>query len=203
MTVVPWRTRPDLVAESFLRLRDQKIHPHFAGYLGLKRTAARDGRTDDLKPNFKEFFQTFMQVAGGPVNRPYLKPFSSDVKLWFNPNVAGSFAPSSVRNASPLDRIVNVSGDGRNARYSFVDRHWELARSLLVSNNRIPALPLAVFLYRDYALLSEEPSAADVLSVFREEFGYAASLVTGEEEYEYLYYEDDDTPTNLEWFEEL
>jgi hypothetical protein len=195
--------RSEAVAESFSRLRDQKIHPHFAGYLALKRTAARDGRTDDLSPNFKEFFQTFMQVTGGPANRPYLKPFSSDVKLWFNPNVAGSFAPSSVRNASPLDRIVNVSGDGRDARYSFVDRHWELARNLLVSDNQIPALPLAVFLYRDYALLSEEPSLNDVLSVFREEFGYADSWETGEEEYQYLYSENENVFTTVDWFEEL
>lgn len=198
-----WQMHPDAVAESFSRLRDQKIHPHFAGYLALKRTVARDGRTDDLSPNFKEFFQTFMLATGGPANRPYLKPFSSDVKMWFNPNVAGSFAPSSVRNKSPLDRIVDVSGDGRDARYSFVDQHWRLARRLLISDNRIPVLSLAVFLYRDYAILSEEPSTVDVISVFREEFGYTDSWETGEEEYQYLYSENEDMFTTIDWFQEL
>lgn len=198
-----WRVRPELVAKSFWLLRERNAHPHFAGYLALKRTAARDGGTIDLRPNFKEFFDDFMQVPGGPADRPYLKPFPSDERLWFNPNVAGSFAPSSVRNKSPLDRIVDVSGDGRNARYSLVDQHWRLARSLLVSGNRVPALPLAVFLYRDYAILSEEPSTTDVINVFREEFGYAQSLETGEEEFRYLYDEDEDVFATVDWFEDL
>lgn len=198
-----WRVRPELVAKSFRTLREHNAHPHFAGYLALKRTAARDGGTEDLRPNFKEFFDTFMQVHGGPADRPYLKPFPSDERLWFNPNVAGSFAPSSVRNKSPLDRIVDVNGNGRNARYSLVDQHWRLARSLLVSDNRVPALSLAVFLYRDYAILSDEPSTADVISVFREEFGYAESRGTGEEEYRYLYSEDEDVLAAVDWFETL
>lgn len=198
-----WRVRPELAAEGFWRLRERKIHPQFAGYLCLKRTAARDGETADLRPDFKEFFETFLRVPGGPADRPYLKPFPSDERLWFNPNVAGSLAPGSLRGSSPLARIVNVSGDRRNARYSFMDRHWEVARSLLSSNDRVPALPLTVFLYRDYAFLSEEPSAADILSVFREEFGYTDSWETGEEEYQYLYNEDEDLFTTVDWFEEL
>ncbi len=118
-----WQLRADAVAEGFWRLRERKIHPHFAGYLCLKRTAARDGRTTDLQPNFKQFFDTFMRVPGGPKDRPYLKPFPSDERLWFNPNVAGTFAPSSLRATPSLSRIVNVSGGRRNARYSFVDHH--------------------------------------------------------------------------------
>jgi hypothetical protein len=84
-----------------------------------------------------------------------------------------------------------------------VGRHWELARRLLARDNQIPTLPLAVFLYRDYAFLSDDPAAADVVTVFREEFGYAASLETGEEEYRYLYREDEDMVANSTWFEEL
>lgn len=198
-----WRVRPELAAKSFRSLRERKIHPHFSGYLALKRAAARDGGTADLRLNFKEFFETFLKVPGGPAKRPYLKPFPSDERLWFNSNVAGSFAPSSVRNKSPLARIVEVSGDGRNARYSLVDQHWRLARSLLVSDGRVPAFSLAAFLYRDYAILSEEPSTADVVQVFREEFGYTDSWETGEEEYRYLYSEDEDVFANVDWFEDL
>jgi hypothetical protein len=102
MTLVAWRIHANVVARSFWRLREQKIHPNFAGYLCLKRTAARDGRTTDLRPDFKAFFDTFLRVSGGSEDRPYLKPFPSDVKLWFNPNVAGSFAPSSLRPTSPF-----------------------------------------------------------------------------------------------------
>ncbi len=194
-----WQTQPNAVAESFWRLRERNIHPNFAGYLCLKRTAARDGTVTGLRPNFKEFFETFLRVPGGPEDRPYLKPFPSDAKLWFNENVAGSFAPRSLRPASPLRQIIDIDED---RRYSLVDGHWELARALLASDNRIPALPLAVFLYRDYALLGDDPPA-DIVRVFKEEFGYTDSLESGEEEYQHLYHEDGDVAASTDWFEEI
>ncbi len=64
-------------------------------------------------------------------------------------------------------------------------------------------LPLAVFLYRDYGFLSDEPAATDAISVFREEFGYAGSTGTSEEEYGHLYQEAEDLLAGTGWFEEI
>lgn len=197
-----WRLRADVVEENLRRLKNQKIHRVFAGYLCLKRTAARDGRTSDLEPRFREFFDTFLQIPDAPDDRPYFVPFSdtatSDANRWFNRNVAGSYAPSSLRPVSPLRRVVSIEG----RRYSLVDEHWERAREHITLGSRVPSISLSTFLYRNFAFLRDEPTAEDVLTVFREEFGYAtASFETAEEEYSHLYYEDEDTGMSYDWFE--
>lgn len=200
---MPGRVRADLVAESLRRLKEQKIHPTFAGYLSLKRAATAYGRTNDLESRvIRDFFEAFLRIPDATEQKPYFVPFSdsatSDAYRWLNRNLAGSYAPSSLRDVAPLRRVVEIA----DRRYSLKDRHWELAREHLALGNRVPVLPLSAFLYRDYTFLRDEPTAGDLISAFREEFGYTtASFETADDEYPYLYYEDEDVDMNDDWFQ--
>jgi hypothetical protein len=166
---------PSFVDESVTELLAAKIHPHFAGYLCLLRTAARERTTADLPGEFTDFFDTFLRVPNGSDELPYLRPFwhqGSDVKAWTNKNVAGTYAPASIRPGMPFSEVVEVKGAGRAATYSLREGHAALALEHLAFDQPVPAVPLAAFLYRDYAFdLAGEPSVAGVVKVFRYEFG--------------------------------
>ncbi|HEY7065925.1 MAG TPA: hypothetical protein VII06_30915 [Chloroflexota bacterium] len=204
---IGWTLRIDTVRACIGELSRLRIHEQFAAYLCLKRLAAYDGRTDNLDPRgWKDCFETFFAVPGHPRGHPYMRPFSSRQRqtgleeFWFNANIAGSFAPSSLRPDMPIVAVVEVTGKGRNARYSFRPEHWRLARQHLAFNQSIPVLPLAAFLYRDHALLSNDPATyPDLVSVFREEFGYTGPH--GDLEFEYLYVDDTDSHQLESWFE--
>lgn len=183
--------RDDIVAASLAVLRNRKIHNTFAGYLSIVRTAAAYNRTDNLQVNFKEFFDTFFRVPDAPKEKPYALPFwdtpPSNANMFFNKNVAGSYAPSSLRSESPFLKVVSISGKGNQARYSLRPKHTYLARAHLLYNERIPAIPLSAFLYRDYAFLWETPSILGLVSVFQKEFGYSKSPTTVTKDFAVLY----------------
>jgi hypothetical protein len=104
--------RKPIVARSLKRLRLQKIHPSFAGYLHLQQLAASTGRLNRLAPNFLVFFQQFFFVKDHPIGTPYIKPFinqtASDKNLWLNENVAGSYRPSSLRHGERFRKVVQI-----------------------------------------------------------------------------------------------
>ncbi len=117
-----------IVARSLSRLRAQRIHPLFAGYLHLKQRAATLGRLENLEPEFGEFYKRFLWVTDHPVGTPYIKPFTasppSDKNLWLNENVAGSYAPSSLRPGQPFREVVKVT---RDKTYSLPPDHAQRA----------------------------------------------------------------------------
>lgn len=200
--------RATVVAECLAELRKAKVHPHFTGYLCVKRDANRMGRTNDLQPNFREFFDTFLKLQGAPHGKPYLKPFEesapSFANLWFNENVAGSYAPSSLRPDYPFRRVISVIGSGKSATYTLVERHWELAKQYLTGHAQIDAVRLAAFLYRDYAFEIATPNAQTLITIFREEFGYM-SLNQPDSfnvEFETLFTNESQADGHYDWFEE-
>lgn len=196
---------PDFVDSCVGELLAARIHPHFAGYLCLVRTAAREGTSSHLPGEFKEFFETFFRVPNGTEELPYLRPFwnkGSDVRAWNQPNVAGTYAPSSIRPGMPFDAVVEVDGTGRAATYSLRDDHARLALENLANGSRISAARLAAFLYRDYAFdLEGEPSLAAVVEVFRYEFGYDAE--PGQADFATLFVDETDAGSTADLFEEL
>jgi hypothetical protein len=171
--------KAEIVASCLEELRSQKIHNNFAGYLCVKRTAFRDSSREDLQVNFKEFFDTFFRVDDAPSDKPYAMPFwdspPSEANKWFNENVAGSYAPSSLRSGSPFRKVIRVEGSRRAAdiRYSLLEDDARLALRHLLYNTKIPALSLATFLYRDFAVATDEAPTPDlIVRVFQEEFGF-------------------------------
>lgn len=165
--------RKRIVAQSLSRLREQKTHTLFAGYLYLQQLAAQWGRLEDLQPDFLSFFQRFFFVDNHPLGAPYIKPFTekpaSTKNLWLNENVAGSYAPSSLRTGQPFRRVVNIEGK----KYSLPPDHAQRAFKHLLYSDPVQVTDLAVVLYRDFGLLGNSVTIEDLIDIFTYEFGYA------------------------------
>ena len=198
--------RPEVVNEAVAELIGGRIHEHFAGYLCMLRTATSAGTTRDLRPNFAEFFDTFLAVPNAPDGRPYLRPFNragSGPSSWNQANVAGSYAPSSIRAGMPFARVVEIQGQGNNALYSLRDGHAALALEHLAQGHPVPAVPLAAFLYRDFGFqVDGDPSAAHLVQIFRYEFGYQDDASTVSDAFRLLYADESDVGSTAEMFEE-
>ncbi len=194
--------RKSVVARSFAHLRSQKTHALFAGYLYLQKRATQLGRLDDLQPEFLPYFKQFFVVANHPLGAPYIKPFTqqkaSTKNLWLNENVAGSYAPSSLRPGQPFRRIVNIEG----RKYSLFPDHAQRAFEHLLYSTPIQAADLAVFLYRDFGLQHDNPTIEDLVSIFAYEFGYASEPgAPVDQDFTILYSMDSIRNWNEDWLE--
>lgn len=159
------------VARCIEHLRHKKIHRQFAGYLCICSAAALAGRPDKLKPGFKAFFDRFLLVGEAPDSTPYLVPFndtgSPDANVWFNSNVAGSYAVSSIRPQAPLRRVADLFGSGKAATFSLRDEHEESCLEHLLFGHKVNAIALAGFLFRDHGFAvtdGQSPSVEDLVS---------------------------------------
>lgn len=172
---MPTVIKKQVVAAALARLRQQKIHTLFAGYLHLHQLALREGRDSNLKPDFVGFFEEFFEVPDHPVGAPYIKPFTeqpaSTKNLWLNENVAGAYAPSSLRPNQPFRQVVDVND--RTREYSLRENHRNLAVDHLLYGAPVNALDLAIFLYRDYGITRADARAIDLVTVFAYEFGFS------------------------------
>lgn len=196
--------KPKVVESCMWDLARRPTHRHLPGYLGMVRTANIEGSTSGLDYDYSGFYNAFFRVrnyteynlsaARDDENLdPYLIPFgpSDDPdrhSLWMNPNVAGTYAPSSIRPGQPFSQVVDVDGSGRSATYSLVDDHFDVALEELCQGQPLPVGPLAGFLYRDFGL--EEENLDAFTDIFIEEFGYEH----GGDEFETLY-----ADTSIEW----
>lgn len=162
-----------IVAQCLSRLREQKIHTLFAGYLYLQQRATQLGRLEDLQPEFLPFFKQFFLVGNHPLGTPYIKPFTeqkaSAKNLWLNVNVAGSYAPSSLRVGQPFRQVVNI----HDKKYSLPLDHAQRAFEYLLYSMPVQVADLAVLLYRDFGLIGDSLTIEDVIDIFAYEFGYS------------------------------
>ena len=165
--------RKRIVARCLSRLREQKTHTLFAGYLYLQQRAAQLGRLTDLQPEFLPFFKQFFFVENHPLGAPYIKPFTeqkaSTKNLWLNENVASSYAPSSLRPGQPFRHVVHIEG----RQYSLPPDHARRAFEHLLYSTPVQVADLAVVLYRDFGLLGDSLTIEDLIAIFTYEFGYA------------------------------
>ena len=165
--------RKHIVARALSRLREQKTHTLFAGYLYLQQRSAQLNRLEDLQPDFISFFRQFLRVGNHPLGAPYIKLFTeqkaSIKNLWLNENVAGSYAPSSLRPEQPFRQVVNISG----RKYSLPSNHAQLAFEHLLYSTPVQVADLSVVLYRDFGMSDDSVSIQDVIDIFVYEFGYS------------------------------
>lgn len=176
-------------------LKEASVHPFFLAYLHLRKQAAEQGTTADLTPNWDEL-GTYLRVPGGPPNKPYYRPFwngkeTDPGRYWLNPNLAGSYAPSSLRIV-PRE-IVDIIG----GHFSLKPDHAQLARKNLLYDQPISAIAMAAFLYRDFGFAatgSLDPN--DLEDELRADFHYSLH----DEEFDLLF--SDVIPTSVDrWFE--
>lgn len=162
------------VREAITVLLDRETHPFFIAYLHLRQQASRQGTLLGLQPDWSELSET-LYVPGGPPKKPHLRPFWSGKRdagqEWLNENLAGSYAPSSLRSTAS-SQVVDVDA---NHRFVLKDDHPAQALRYLLRGIRLPVVPLAAFLFRDRGVLSEQPQDTDLVTVFRNEYGYRAS----------------------------
>lgn len=183
--------KPAVVELCMWAVATRPTHRHLPGYLGLKRTARIEGKSGGLDFDYTGFYDAFLRVRDD--DNPYLTPFGPNTdpdrhSLWFNSNVAGTYAPSSIRPNQPFSRVVTTEGSGHSATYALVEDHHEHAREELLQGQRLPVVSLSVFLYRDFAVeTDDEPSADDLVTIFRDEFGYRSDEANETEEFEHLY----------------
>lgn len=180
----------DAVKESISDLRGRSLHPSLAGYLCIKLELRRSPKGASVSPSFKKFFDNFLAVPGGPA--PYLVPFketgSPESSPWFNANVAGSYAPSSIRDTSRILKVCSL--DRASKRFSLLNGHAGLALQHLAASQKIPVLSLATFLYRDFSFEAPElPRAELLIAEFREEFGYRENVTREAAEFSALFSE--------------
>jgi len=188
--------RTEAVSTALKNILTTSIHPNFAGYLCLKRTARLAGKTSGLLPNFKAFFEEFLRVADGTAEAPYIAPFlingSIESDIWFNSNVAGSYAPSSIREKSPMFELCTIEKVDKKSLYSLKADFASTARTRLLKLKKIDALSLAIFLYRDYSFKTEFPfdnklATLDLVDCFRNEFGFRENNPAEKTEFDNLF----------------
>lgn len=168
--------KPEVVRDCLHRLVDESVHRMFPGYLCLQQQAGIEDRTTGLSFPYNEFFDDYLRVRDES-DKPYFVPFMqaknpSLASLWNNKNVAGTYAPSSLRSTAPLMRIAEIEEGGHNSKWGLQKRHWELARHHLCDGTSVPVESLAAYLFRDYGFEIDEPSAYTLVETFLEEYGY-------------------------------
>jgi hypothetical protein len=197
-----WVLTNEAVRRAIQQLRAQSVHPYFPAYLHLRRQAARQGTAQDIEPDWQEL-SPFLQLRGAPTSKPHFRPFTSGTGAsgaeWLNPNLAGSFAPSSLRQGQPPLKVVEISTT--RGGFNLKPKHWELARTHLLSEVKLPLWAVAAFVLRDFALedYPSEPGYDDLEVAFAEVFGYEGP---GSEDFEHLY---DRTPAHdiEHWYEQF
>lgn len=196
--------RKDIVAQSLNRLRDQKTHTLFAGYLYLQQRASQLGRLTDLQPDFLSYFDKYFRVENHPLGAPYIKIFteqkSSDKNLWLNQNIAGSYAPSSLRLGQPFRKVVDV----KDKNYSLSQDHAKKAFEHLLYFEPVQVADLVIVLYRDFGLTKDSAIIKDLIDIFAYEFGYTETQ-GAEPNVDFLTLFSFDSTENLEedWLEKI
>lgn len=165
--------KKELVAQSLKLVRSQKTHSLFSGYLHLQKRTKELGRLEDLSPDFLSFFKEYFKIIDHPLGSPYIRIFTekapSEKNLWINENIAGSYAPSSLRAGKPFRSVVNID----DKVYSLPYDHTSKAYKFLLYNKKINLISLAIFIYRDYGFY-KQITYRQLIDVFLYDFGYVS-----------------------------
>lgn len=174
----PYVFTKEAINRSIAALVVNPIHEHFAGYLAILRARQSNGQLGIRPADITDFHDRYLRVVGAPDKAPYIRPFKSRGQglETFNANVAGSYAPSSLRTGGKLIDVIVVSGGQRNTTYGLQVEHATAALDRLLKGQKVPIGALTSFLYRDYGFLLEEPKVEHVVRLFRKEFGLAEDI---------------------------
>lgn len=181
-----------------------KSHEHLPGYLAIYKAQAERGGKPAHMVDIQKFHDDYLRVEDAPEKSPFIRPFRSrgvGLKL-LNVNVAGSYAPSSVRTAGTFPSVVEVRGEGMDGSYSLPEGHAALAVANLLGGHRIPVAALAIFLLRDYGVRLQHQRIRSYVDAFREEFRFRGIIDEERAVFDTLFEDDVDhyKDTDLEPF---
>ncbi|MGQ3549252.1 hypothetical protein [Streptomyces rochei] len=164
--------RTEVIRWAIDRLSTQRIHPFFLAYLYLHSLTPDENNPTPVSPIWGDLGK-YLVMPGGPPNKPFYRPFFTDIRkperYWLNANLAGSWAPSSLRQVPK--KVVDVVDDGL---FLLKENSAELALQHLLYDEPVPALALSAYMLRNYAFSSDEgaPSEARIRALFLEEFNF-------------------------------
>lgn len=138
-------------------LTSRPAHPFFIAYLHIRARGVEMGRMSQISPRWNDLGR-LLAVPGGPPGKPYYRPLLSGQvrdrsRYWMNENLAGSWAPSSLREGQPPLRVVDRAGQ----LFSLREDHASLARHHLLFDQPISVMALAAYLYRNYGFDNTDP----------------------------------------------
>ncbi|MGH2910285.1 MAG: hypothetical protein ACRDK8_13440, partial [Solirubrobacteraceae bacterium] len=138
----------------------------------MRQLSQEQGGLSDIQPDWDQLGQHLL-VPGGPPGKPYYRPIWNSQtddpgRYWLNPNLAGSYAPSSLR-AVPY-RVIDTSA----STFSLKPDHAALALEHLLYGEQLSAVAFGVFYYRDFGLTTtgSSPSPLDLAGVFARDFHF-------------------------------
>lgn len=156
----------DTVRAALQTLTATKSHEQLVLYLAILRLKSRDGQKY-VNGDVYSVIKPWLELPGRE-DYPYYRPFASRGKqFWMNSNLAGSFAPSSLRSSRDL---FYASDSPDNAlRLPSVD---EITASLKIKSS-VPLWAVTCFLLRNASFVAKEDDwhVADVLNLADEYFG--------------------------------
>ena len=194
----------DAVKKALTTLANVRSHEHFPGYLALLRDRYKSNSATNSETIVK-FYKDFLYVSDAPDNRPFLRPFRS--RGVGNPitlnqsNVAGSYAPSSIRNNGPLSKIIKIKNTAGTTNYELLSEHWKIVLTEMLSGHKLPIISTAIFILRDYAFQIPKQNIEDLISIFRIEFSISKATKDGDDIYEALFYDDSSEYSNQDLVE--
>ncbi len=191
----------DAVRWGIGQLQARRVHPFFLAYLHLRKWGQQTGSMSGIQPHWNELTPHW-RMAGGPPGRPYYRPLTEykvqdPANYWMNQNVAGSFAPSSIRVAAR--QVVETADDG----YKLKVNHATLAVEHLLFGEPLSAIAFAAYWYRDYGFtpgLDSGIGPNDLASGFADDFGFDST----DSDFDTLFVADlPEDPIIKNWFEPL
>lgn len=181
-----------VIKDGISALKKQRIHEHFPAYLQLRKLAVTTKKRTGLHPDWHDVGE-FLKMPGGPPTKPNYRPFSSrkrrdEAGYWYNPNLAGSYAPSSMRKTSGF----MLNGDS----YELPIDHAAQAFEQLLGRVKIPAWALASYYLRNYGFVFDgEGDHDELIAAFKSEFCFQQGT-----DFNLLFNDSPPDPEPASWF---
>jgi hypothetical protein len=193
--------RVEVVCWAIEVLTSRPVHPFFIAYLHLRSRAVEAGDFSAVRARWGDLGK-LLAVPGGPPGKPYYRPLMDGQvhdrsRYWMNPNLAGSWAPSSLRPGQEPLEVVRIVGRG----FALDAGHAGRAREHLLGGEKLSVLALAAYLYRDYGFSAEDRELvpADAADVFARDFHFRDSQAD-DTDFDLLF-DTGDPGSPSEWFE--
>lgn len=176
----------------------QRLHPTFVMYLYLRKQH-RAGALAEASASSEELL-ALIDLPGNPT-KPYYFPLIDRGKragkplstFWRAPNIPGSWSPGSIRRQQGGGWL----GASESA-YAMPDDHVALAFQQMLYSKPVSVLALgAYFLRNDGFVLTDVPTAEDIISAFRTKFDYPLET---DREFSQLF-ATDVPAADFDWFE--